>query len=360
MKPVRFALGLLALGCAVWLGAYLSGERSRIADMTPLPAVQARDTMPSLDGAVEWLNTKPLGDADLRGKVVLVDFWTYSCINWLRTLPHVRAWADKYRHQGLVVVGVHSPEFGFEKDLANVRAATARLQVDYPVAVDSRHTIWRAFGNSAWPAIYILDARGRLRHTHLGEGGFEKTERVLQELLAEAGAGTVDRTLVQVQGSGSQAQADWASLRSPETYTGHARTHNFASPGGIARDRVRDYSAPAALRLNAWALSGPWRVGGEAASLHAANGRIVYRFQARDVHLVMGPASRGQPVPFRVLVDGKPPGESHGADVDAHGMGTVVEHRLYQLVRQPGRIEPREFEIEFLAPGVEAFSFTFG
>lgn len=360
MKPVRVALAALAVGCTGWLGVHFAGAGHRVVERAPLPAVHAQGTLHPFAGAVEWLNTQPLGSADLRGKVVLVDFWTYSCINWLRTLPHVRAWADKYRDQGLLVVGVHSPEFGFEKELANVRAATAHLNVDYPVAVDSHHAIWRAFGNSAWPAIYLLDGRGRLRHRHLGEGDFERTERVIQQLLAEAGAATVDRTLVRVQGVGSQAQADWASLRSPETYLGHGRMHNFASPGGIARDRVRDYSAPAALRLNGWALSGPWRLGSEAASLHGAHGRIVHRFHARDVHLVMGPSSRGRPVPFRVRIDGRPPGESHGADIDADGMGTVIEHRLYQLVRQPGQVEPREFEIEFLAPGVEAFAFTFG
>jgi len=361
VKAWHLAAGVAAAVAALWAGGrLLPADAVERLHAAPLSAARAASGAPSFDGAVAWLHSRPLAPADLQGKVVLVDFWTYSCINWLRTLPHVKAWADKYQAHGLVVVGVHTPEFAFEKDLANVRQAAARLKVDYPVAVDSDHAIWRAFRNSAWPAIYIVDARGKLRHTHLGEGDFERTERVIQQLLREAGARDIDPRLVQVEGTGSLAQADWANLRSPETYVGYERTHNFGSPGGISRDRVRDYAVPTGLRFNAWALSGAWQVGPEAASLHAPGGRIVHRFQARDLHLVMGPSSPGKPVHFRVRIDGRPPGDAHGADVDAEGRGTVVEHRLYQLVRQPGPVEPRQFEIEFLGPGVEAFSFTFG
>lgn len=292
--------------------------------------------MPSLDGAVAWLNTKPLTAAQLRGKVVLVDFWTYTCINWQRTFPHVRAWADRYADKGLVVIGVHSPEFSFEKDLDRVRDATARLGVNYPVAVDSEHAVWRAFSNTAWPALYLIDAQGRIRHRHLGEGEYERSERVLQRLLAEAGAKDVGSDLVRVEGRGSFAEADWAHLRSPETYIGHARAGSGFS------------------------LAGDWKVGPEAARLEQGSGRVALRFHARDLHMVMGSAVRGRPVPFRVLLDGKPPGAAQGVDVDAEGRGVLAEHRLYQLVRQPGPVQERRFEIEFQQPGAEAFAFTFG
>jgi thiol-disulfide isomerase/thioredoxin len=316
--------------------------------------------MPALDGAVEWLNSKPLSAAELRGKVVLVDFWTYSCINWQRTLPHLRAWAEKYKDQGLVVIGVHTPEFSFEKDIEKVRQATAQLKVGYPVAVDTRHAIWRAFDNNYWPALYVVDARGTIRHHQFGEGDYERSERIIQQLLTEAGAKNVDTGLVRVDGAGSQADADWGNLRSPETYVGHDRTENFASPGGISLGRERLYALPEQLRLNTWALSGDWKVEHETARLTRANGRIAYRFHARDLHLVMGPAAPGKPVPFRVLIDGRPPGPAHGVDVDEQGRGVLVEHRLYQLIRQPMPIEDRQFEIEFLEPGAEAYSFTFG
>jgi thiol-disulfide isomerase/thioredoxin len=316
--------------------------------------------MPALDGAVEWLNSKPLSAAELRGKVVLIDFWTYSCINWQRTLPHLRAWAEKYKDQGLVVIGVHTPEFSFEKDIEKVRQATAQLKVGYPVAVDTRHAIWRAFDNNYWPALYVVDARGTIRHHQFGEGGYERSERIIQQLLTEAGAKNVDTGLVRVDGAGSQADADWSNLRSPETYVGHDRTENFASPGGMSLGRERLYALPEQLKLNTWALSGDWKVEHETARLTRANGRIAYRFHARDLHLVMGSAAPGKPVPFRVLIDGRPPGPAHGVDVDEQGRGVLVEHRLYQLIRQPMPIEDRQFEIEFLEPGAEAYSFTFG
>jgi thiol-disulfide isomerase/thioredoxin len=314
----------------------------------------------SLARADEWLNSPPLTAQALRGKVVLVDFWTYTCINWLRTLPYVRAWADRYRDQGLVVIGVHAPEFGFEKDLNNVRRAVKDLKVDYPVAVDSEHAIWRAFRNQYWPALYFIDAQGRVRHHHFGEGSYEQSEMIIRELLAEAGASGIAPEPVAVKAEGLEAAADWSSLKSGENYVGYARTENFASPGGAALDKARMYELPARLRLNEWALSGDWTVKNEAVALNKPNGRIAYRFHARDLHLVMGPAAPGTAVRFRVLIDGQPPASAHGVDVDEQGNGAVSEQRLYQLIRQPKPITDRQFEIEFLDSGAEAFAFTFG
>ena len=308
---------------------------------------QDKDALQRFSGATTWLNSPPLNAAELRGKVVLVDFWTYTCINWLRQLPYVRAWAEKYRDQGLVVIGAHTPEFEFEKDIDNVRRAVQGMQVAYPVAVDSDQAIWRAFSNNAWPAIYLIDAQGRVRYTHLGEGEYERTEKMIQQLLAENGK-AVGNGLVSVEGRGAEAAADWASLRSPETYLGYERTQN------------RVNAAAARLRLNQWTASGDWTAKKDAIMLKKPNGRIAYRFHARDLHLVMGPAARGAAVRFRVLIDGKPPGAAHGIDIDDQGNGTVSEQRLYQLIRQPMPIADRQFEIEFLDPGVEAFAFTFG
>ena len=316
--------------------------------------------MASLDSATAWLNSEPLTAASLRGKVVLVDVWTFTCINWLRTLPYVRAWAEKYKDQGLVVIGVHAPEFQVERDLDNVRRAARDLRVDYPIAVDNDFAIWRAFNNNYWPALYLVDAQGRVRHHQFGEGEYAQSERMIQQLLAEAGAGGISQELVSVAGRGVEAAADWDSLRSPENYVGYDRTENFASPGGAAPDQRRVYTAPARLSLNHWALAGDWTMGRQALVLNEANGRIAYRFHARDLHLVMGPAAGGAPVRFRVLVDGQPPGAAHGEDVDDQGIGTVTEPRLYQLIRQPQPIMDRQFEIEFLDPGVEALAFTFG
>jgi thiol-disulfide isomerase/thioredoxin len=314
----------------------------------------------SLDRASEWLNSPPLTPAALRGKVVLVDFWTYTCINWRRTLPYVRAWAEKYKDQGLVVIGVHAPEFAFEKNLSNVRWAVKDMRVDYPVAVDNDQVIWRAFRNQAWPALYFIDAQGRVRHHYFGEGAYEQSEMILQELLREAGASGVSREPVTVNAHGADAAADWANLRSPENYLGLERTEGFASPGGAAPDKPRMYELPAGLRLNGWALSGDWTMRKDAVALNKAGGRIAYKFHARDLHLVMGPAAPGMPVKFRVLIDGQPPGAVHGIDVDESGNGTVTEQRMYQLIRQQNPIADRQFEIEFSGPGVEAFSFTFG
>jgi thiol-disulfide isomerase/thioredoxin len=326
------------------------------------PAIQLpiEGKFASLDGAIEWLNSPPLTATALRGKVVVVDFWTYSCINWRRTLPYVRAWAEKYRDHGLIVIGVHTPEFVFEQDLYNVRRATTALKIHYPVAVDSAHAIWRSFGNQYWPALYVADAQGRIRHHQFGEGGYEQIERTIQQLLTEAGNANVPHELVSLDPHGVELAADLSSLKSPETYVGYERAEYFASPGGARRNKPGVYAAPSRLRLNKWALVGDWTIGSEAAALNGASGRIVYRFHARDLNFIMGPTVPGTPVKFRVRIDGQPPGTSHGIDIDAQGNGTVREPRMYQLIRQPEPIADRLFEIEFDAPGVEAFDFTFG
>lgn len=325
------------------------------SDPGPLP-VEGR--LQSLAGAVAWLNSPPLTAEGLKGKVVLVDFWTYSCINCLRALPYVKAWAERYREQGLVVIGVHTPEFAFEKRLDNVRKAVADFGLGYPVAVDNDYAIWRAFRNRYWPAHYFIDAEGRIRHHHFGEGGYERSEQVIRELLAEAGR-TPPAGLAEVRAAGVQAPANLAEVQSPETYLGYGRAENFVSPGGFAEDTPRDYTRELP-RLNEWSLAGRWTVGREHAALDAAGGRIVYRFRARDLHLVLGPAEDGKPVRFRVRLDGAAPGSSAGSDIDAAGQGTVREQRLHQLIRQPGAVGEREFEIEFLDPGVQAYAFTFG
>ena len=321
--------------------------------------------LPALDGATGWLNSPPLTAAGLRGKVVLVNFWTYTCINWLRQLPYVRAWAGKYSPLGLAVVGVHTPEFPFEHDPANVRRAVQDMQVGYPVAIDNDYAVWSAFGNHYWPALYFADTQGRIRHHYFGEGEYERSEMVIQELLAEAGSDGTGHDLVWagshgVEAAGVEAPADWADLRSPENYTGYERTENFASPGGAVPGQRHRYAAPAGLRLNQWALSGDWTMDEQAARLNEAGGQIGYRFHARDVHLVMGPAVPGTVVRFHVLIDGQPPGAAHGADVDDRGHGSAAGQRLHQLIRQPGRITDHTVEITFLDPGVEAYAFTFG
>jgi thiol-disulfide isomerase/thioredoxin len=316
--------------------------------------------LPGFDGATGWLNSPPLTADGLRGNVVLVDFWTYTCINWLRTLAYVRAWSERYKGQGLVVVGIHTPEFPFERDVENVRWAAKDMAVEYPIALDSDYAVWRAFSNNYWPAVYIADAEGRIRHHYFGEGAYDECERVIQQLLGEAGRSDVGDDLVSVTADGFEAQADWTTLGSPETYLGYEQAQNFASPGGAEFDAPRSYVVPDPLELNQWALSGDWTVAKGASVSNAADGRIAFRFHARDVHLVMGPPARGAPVPFRVLVDGQPPGASHGLDVDEDGQGAVAEQRLYQLVRQEGSIRDRTFEIGFLASGAEAYCFTFG
>ncbi len=361
MKANQVALSAM-LACAIGaLVIAFAEERNVVQQMKP-EAVQLRieGEFPSLSGATEWLNSPPLTAADLHGKVVLIDFWTYSCINWRRSLPYVRAWAEKYKNQGLVVIGVHSPEFEFEKNVDNVRWAAKDMRIDYPIAIDSDQAIWRAFRNDYWPALYFIDAQGHIRHHQFGEGEYEKSEGIIQQLLAEAGVSGIGHGLVSVDGRGAEAAADWGDLKSPENYVGYERAENFVSRDGAILDKRHVYVAPAQLRLNHWALSGDWTIGKQATVLNKADGRIAYRFHARDLNLIMGPAVRGASVRFRVLIDGPPPGAAHGVDVDGQGNGTVTESRLYQLIRQPKPIVDRHFEIEFLDPGVAAFDFTFG
>jgi cytochrome c biogenesis protein CcdA/thiol-disulfide isomerase/thioredoxin len=314
--------------------------------------------LPSLSGAVEWLNSPPLTAKDLHGKVVLVDFWTYSCINCLRAIPYVRAWAEKYRDQGLIVIGVHAPEFAFERNPDNVRKAVTELKIGYPVALDNSYAIWRAFNNEYWPAHYFIDAEGRIRHHHFGEGDYEESERVIQQLLSEAGNTELDG-IVSVRGSGVEAAADLDDIQSPETYVGYERAHNFISRGGATQNAPKDYLI-ATPRLNEWGFSGNWTVGPEYAHLNAVDGAIVYRFHARDLHLVLGPATGGKAVRFLVTLDGAAPGAEHGTDVGPDGQGVVADERVYQLIRQSGAIADHTFQIRFLDPGVQAYAFTFG
>ena len=322
----------------------------------PLP-VEGR--LPGFEGATGWLNSSPLTPEGLAGKIVLVDFWTYTCINWLRTLAFVRAWSEKYRDRGLVVVGVHTPEFPFERDVENVREAAQAMRVEYPIALDSDYGVWSAFGNRYWPAVYLADAKGRIRYHHFGEGEYDDGEWMIQHLLREARSEDIDEELVSVTAEGLEAQADWTNLGSPETYLGYQQGQNPDSPDGVAYDEPRGYVAPESLQLNSWALAGNWTIEERASVLNEAGGRIVFRFHARDVHLVLR-SRAGTSVPFHVLVDGEASGAAHGLDVDGQGRGTLVDPRLYQLIRQPGSIDDRTFEIAFDAPGVEAYAFTFG
>jgi Thioredoxin like C-terminal domain/AhpC/TSA family len=314
---------------------------------------------PEFDGATAWLNAAPLTAAGLRGRVVLVSFGTYTCINWIRSLPYVRAWADKYAAQGLAVIGVQTPEFDFEGDLDNVGRAIKDMDVRYPLVVDNDYAIWRAFDNHYWPALYFVDVQGRIRHHHFGEGEYEESEMVLQMLLREAGV-DVDQGLVRLEPAGVEAAADWTSLGSPETYLGYERAVGFASPGGVVPDGGHVYSAPDGLRRNQWALSGDWRIGSVPALLNQPGGGISYQFHARDLHLVMGPPAGRPPIRFRVRLNGEPPTPAHGVDVDETGNGTADYQRMYQLIRQPPPIGDRLFQIEFLDAGVEAIVFTFG
>ncbi len=323
-----------------------------------VPPLHDEGEMPSLAGAVRWLNSPPLNVASLRGKVVLIDFWTYSCINCLRALPYVKAWADKYHDQGLVVIGVHSPEFAFERDISNVVNAAKKLGINYPIAIDNDYRIWRAFDNQYWPAHYFIDAKGHLRYEHFGEGEYARSEQVIQQLLREAGAKSVDSAISQVQGQGVAQAASNQGAVSPETYLGYLRAENFV--GKSIADAPVDYQLPAALPVNAWGLTGRWTVGPESVTLNNRNGRIVYQFHGRDLHLVLGPDRAGKAVRFIVLLDGKAPGNMHGTDVAADGSGTVTDQRLYQLIRQPANRGEHTFSIEFLDAGVSAYAFTFG
>src|SRR5580693_9356119 len=324
------------------------------------PVLDDEGAMPDLGGAIAWINSPPLTRDSLRGKVVLIDFWTYSCINCLRALPYVEAWAAKYKDAGLVVIGVHTPEFAFEKERANVEKAVRDLKISYPVAIDSDYKIWEAFNNQYWPAHYFIDGKGRIRYHHFGEGEYDESERVIQQLLKENGATSLSTGVMNVTASGAEAAADNKNVGSPETYVGYKRAGNFASAEPVAKDSRKTYSPQTRLSLNQWALGGSWKVGEESAVLESLPGKIVFRFHARDLHLVLGPTKNGKPIRFTVKLDGTPPGEDHGADTDASGAGTVQGNRLYQLIRQKGPVEDRTFEIDFLDPGVQAFAFTFG
>jgi cytochrome c biogenesis protein CcdA/thiol-disulfide isomerase/thioredoxin len=316
-------------------------------------------TSDALSGAVDWINSPPLTIEGLKGKVVVIDFWTYSCINCLRSIPYVKAWAEKYKDHGLVVIGVHTPEFAFERNINNVRSAVSDLKIEYPVAIDNEYKIWRSFDNRYWPAHYFIDAKGRMRFHHFGEGEYDQSEQMIQRLLKEAGTGDVPQSLVTVNASGVEAAPSMVDDRSPETYIGYDRARNFASPGGIVENERHVYASES-LQLNQWSLSGDWTVSGENAVLNGVGGSIVYRFRARDLHLVLGPGTDGKPIRFRVTIDGNAPGADHGTDTDVDGQGVVDSQRLYQLVRQNDVISDRTFAIEFLDPGVHAYAFTFG
>jgi thiol-disulfide isomerase/thioredoxin len=355
---------VLALVLAV-TGATHAEEQSMhghsgVHTVTPAAPPSPEGMIPSLSAATTWLNSPLIPPEELRGKVVLIDFWTYTCINWRRTVPYLRAWIERYGKSGLVLIGVHSPEFPFERDLDNVRQQAKEIPVSYPIAVDNAFAIWDAFGNQYWPALYIFDAHGHLRHTLFGEDKYETAERVIRQLLEEAGHRDLDSRPTVVDARGAEKPADWKDLRSPENYLGQRRTENFRSSGGIGSGEPSQYAALGRLGVNSWALAGTWTVTDDRVVVEAAGGRISYRFHARDLHLVMGPVTRGTEIRFRVRLDGKPPGASHGVDVDQDGNGTLREQRMHQLIRQSGSIADRLFEIEFLDPGAAAFSFTFG
>ena len=327
--------------------------------LTSNTTVADEGAMPELGGGAAWFNSPPLSRESLRGKVVLVNFWTYSCINSLRELPYVKSWAAKYKDAGLVVIGVHAPEFGFEKELVNVEKAVRELSVTFPVPIDSDHRIWRAFSNEYWPADYFIDGKGRIRYHHFGEGEYAKSEQIIQELLRENGATGLNVSTVRISAEGAEAPPG-DDVRSPETYVGYARAESFVSAGGFAKDSTRIYSLPARPSLNKWGLGGSWNVGAESAVLQVHSGKIVFRFHSRDLHMVLAPPKGGKPVRFKVRIDGVAPGDDHGVDLNADGAGEIRDPRMYQLIRQKGPIQDRTFEIEFLDPGVLVFSFTFG
>jgi thiol-disulfide isomerase/thioredoxin len=377
------ALGAVALAAIVCVlaGASLVGSRPLAGESRQNFAIadpkegadvnEIKNSIPQIDKPLphplrslaerrQWLNMPTLRAENLRGKVVLVNFWTYSCINSLRPLPYLRAWAEKYKDRGLAVIGVHTPEFAFEHDLAKVQAAAAELPVSYPVAIDNDYGIWNDFDNQAWPGFYFFDASGRLRHRVVGEGGYDQSERLIQKLLSEVSGAPVADPVTDIVGEGAQAAPDWDDLRTPETYVGYARASNFSSPGGVKRDASKLYSSPSKLQLNHWSLSGPWKIGREHAALEGASGKIAFRFHARDLHLVLGRVSGSDAIRFRVTIEGKPPGADHGVDVDAEGFGVLEQDRMYQLIRQVGHVREQTFEIEFFAPGARAYSFTFG
>lgn len=328
--------------------------------MKPTTNISADRALASLTKATAWINSQPLTERDLKRKVVLIDVCTYTCINWLRTLPFIRAWDKKYKSKGLVVIGVHTPEFSFEEDIANVQQAVKDMNIAYPIAMDNNYEIWSGFSNQYWPALYLIDGKGKIRYYKFGEGDYQQIEEVIQQLLKEAGATNIVNTTVSVDATGVEVPADWANLRSPENYLGYERTENFASPGGPRKESRHDYTFPSSLSLNQWGLSGNWMLKKDRIILNKDNGRLSYRFHARDLHLVMGPLNKDASIRFRILIDGKPPGNTHGVDIDAGGNGIVTQQRLYQLIRQPESIAERQFEIEFLDTGIELFAFTFG
>ncbi len=350
----------LSIAAAIVAVLSLTAANSSLVQGQEPPSIVGSSPLFGLTGATGWINSAPLTAKQLKGKVVLVDFWDYSCINCIRAIPYVRAWADKYKDSGLVVIGVHTPEFDIEKQMPNVQKAVNKFGITYPVALDNNYAIWNAFHNQYWPAHYFIDAKGKVRYEHFGEGEYDQSEQWIQGLLKEANAKPMSASTVSVHGQGVQAAADMNDVRSPETYIGYARAEHFVSPGGIKRDAEQLYTEPNHLRLNEWGLAGKWLDHQQVAVLRSAGGKIVFRFHARDLHLVLGPTADGKPVPFRVTIDGQAPGENHGVDTDAQGNGVVTEHRLYQLVRQKGSIADHTFVIEFQEPGVQAFSFTFG
>ena len=339
-------------------GSLFRSLAHRLAGDRELLPVEGR--LASFDRATSWLNSEPLTPEGLRGRVVLVDFWTYTCINWLRTLPYLRAWAEKYGDAGLTIVGVHTPEFGFERDLRNVVAQSSNLGVHYPIAVDSDYGVWNEFANHYWPAVYIADAEGKLRYHHFGEGEYARTEMVIQQLLVDAGAKDLDMDMVMVEPQGLEVSADWRSLRSPETYLGYGQSSGFVAEDSEFYDRSHVYEGARGLRVNSWNLTGDWTLAQHAAVLNEAGGRITFAFHARDVNLVMGPATAGASIPFRVSLDGHPVDGANGTDVDADGRGVLTDQNTYQLIRQSGEIDDSIFEIEFLEAGAEAYCFTFG
>jgi thiol-disulfide isomerase/thioredoxin len=326
----------------------------------PIQFTPEQENKPSLEGATGWLNATPLKLEKLRGKVVLIDFWTYTCINWRRTMPYVRDWASKYKDQGLVVIGVHTPEFSFEQELGNIRNANREMNIGYPVAVDSRYEIWNSFQNRYWPALYLIDANGKIRYQKFGEGDYQEIELKIQQLLKELSPKNTPLQTTVIQPVGAEAAADWRNVQSPENYIGYGQTQGFASPGGIISDKAATYNVPAHLQLNQWALMGEWNIGKEKAFLIGKEGKLIYRFHARDLNLIIGPGAKGTSIKFRVTIDGNIPGASHGLDIDENGNGTITEPRMYQLIRQQGPIIDRDFQIEFLSPKVEVYDFTFG
>ena len=345
---------------AALLLAFAGLANTSINGGEPNKAILAKDDMPSLRNATGWINSPALKTADLRGKVVLVNFWTYTCINWLRTVPYLRVWAEKYKDQGLVIIGVHTPEFDFEKSIINVQQAVKDMNISYPIATDNDYGIWRDFNNGSWPALYFVDGTGKIRHRQIGEGNYAAAEKIIQQLLMEAGSKDVSKEAGSMDGAGIELAADWENLQSPENYTGYLRTENFVSPGGANIESRGNYSLPAMQYLNEWALSGNWTFKKQAVVLNRSNGRLRYRFRARDLHVVMSPEKPGTHIRFRITINGKPPGAAHGLDVDEAGNGTVILPRLYQLIRQQLPIRESEFEIEFLDAGAALFAFTFG